>query len=433
MTDGTHEPQISSLMMEKNAIALCLPMQVTLDAAAAALALYHALNTAGKAVTISSSEPLNPEFALFGQEQVKNTMSAEGDVLIVSVPFKDNGVENVTYNVENDRVNIVIKPEEGALRFDPKNVEYTFSGGKADVVVTLYAPTLDSLGELYTQNIDQFQGVPIVNIDRHFTNSQYGTVNMVDKRSPSLSLMVMKLITDMKIELTKELATLLFTGLSSATNNFSSHSVDANTFKSAAFLLEKGAEKRNVRAQVPGLRPMPASGMGGFAPQGMPMGQPSPFAGFSNMPSMPTQTGQNDFMSQPMPTFEQPSLQQASFQQEAPEDSFEEDFKGAGGTVEFKESTVPKPAQPQHAQQNNQNGQQQRSHNQNRNQNQRHHNRGQHRQGQQNGQQNQQAQQNQQSQPQRPQENLPQAPKEMPAQDWLKPQIFNNPQGNSRV
>lgn len=415
MTDGMPEPQISSLLMEKKTIALCLPMQTTLDAAAAALALYHALNTAGKAVTLSSSEPLNPDFALLGQEYVKNTISAEGDVLIVSVPFKENGVENVTYNVENDRVNIVIKPENGAQRFDPKNVEYTFSGGKAELVVTIYAPTLDSLGDLYTQNIDQFQGVTIINIDRHFTNAQYGALNMVDKRSPSLCLMMMDILDDMKIELTKEIATLLFTGLSSATNNFSAHSVNADTFKAAAYLLEKGAEKRHVKPLMPGLRQLSPSGMGGFAPQGMPMGQPSPFAGFNTM--------QNDFIPQSMPTFEQPIIQQPPLQQQAPEDSFDEDFSGAGGTVEFKEASVPKPAQNQQAQQ----GQQQRPHNQNRNQNQRHHNRGQHRQGQQN------VQHNQQPQQQRQRENSPQAPKEMPAQDWLKPQIFTNPQGNSRV
>lgn len=414
MIDGTQEPQISSFLMEKKAIALCLPMQTTLDAAAAALALYHGLLGLGKSVTLSAGEPLNPEFALFGQEQVKNTISAEGDVLIVSVPFKDNGVENVTYNVENDRVNIVIKPENGAQRFDPKNVEYTFSGGKADVVVTIYAPTLDSLGDLYTQNIDQFQGVTIINIDRHFTNAQYGALNLVDKRSPSLCLMMMDILDDMKVELTKEVATLLFTGLSSATNNFSSHSVNADTFKAAAYLLEKGAEKRQAKLQMPGLRQMPPSGMGGFAPQGMPMGQPSPFAGFNQMNN------------QPMPSFEEPVPYQSPLQQQAPEDSFDEDFSGAGGTVEFKEASVPKPAQNQQSQASQQPLQQgqQRPHNLNRNQNQRHHKRGQHRpqQG-----------QNQQVQQQRPQENFPKAPKEMPAQDWLKPQIFNNPQGNSRV
>lgn len=450
MTDGTPQPQISSLLMEKQSIALCLPTQITLDAAAAALALYHALVGAGKAVTLSSSESLNPDFALMGQELVKNTISAEGDVLIVSVPFKDNGVENVTYNVENDRVNIVIKPEDGAQRFDPKNVEYTFSGGKAEVVVTLYAPTLESLGDLYTQNIDQFQGVTIVNIDRHFTNAQYGAVNLVDKRSPSLCLMMLDIISDMKIELTKDLATLLFAGISSATNNFSSHSVNADTFKAAAYLLEKGAEKRQIKPQMPGLRQMSPAGMGGFAPQsmgmGMPMGQPAPFQDFNQIPPMMDQGGFiPQVMPQSMPAFNGNSDLQSVFKDDAPEDSFDEDMPSVGGTVEFKEASVPKPAQnpqiqqgshQQSSQQNQQGQRPQNEHSRNRNRNR-------NRNGQ--GQQNQQSQrpQNHQShhqqvqqpqQMQQPQQAQPeQAPKEMPAQDWLKPQIFNNPQGNSRV
>jgi hypothetical protein len=451
MTDGNPQPQISSLLMEKQSIALCLPTQTTLDAAAAALALYHALIGAGKAVTLSSSEPLNPEFALLGQEHVKNTISAEGDVLIVSVPFKDNGVENVTYNVENDRVNIVIKPEDGAQRFDPKNVEYTFSGGKAELVVMLYAPTLDSLGDLYTQNIDQFQGVTIINIDRHFTNAQYGAVNMVDKRSPSMCLMILDILDDMKIELTKELATLLFTGISSATNNFSSHSVNADTFKAAAYLLEKGAEKRQVRPQMPGLRQMPPAGMG--SPQqglsmgmGMPMGQPAPFQDFNQNQPMMNQGGFiPQTMPQPIPAFNGNSDLESVFKDDAPEDSFDEDLPRVGGTVEFKEASVPKPAQNPQTQQGShqQNGQQNQQVQRPQNEHSRNRNRNRNRNGQ--GQQNQQGQRPQNQQPQqvqRPQQvqqpqqvhvQPEQTPKEMPAQDWLKPQIFNNPQGNSRV
>lgn len=380
MKDGDDSSQVSILLKDKQSIAICLPTQTTLDAAASALALYQTLLQVGKSVTISSSEPLNPEFNLPGQDAVKSVISADGDILIVSIPFKDNGVENVTYNIENEMVNIVIKPENGAQRFDPKDVQYSFSGGKPDVVVALYTPSYDALGELYTKNIEQFQGVSVVNIDRHFTNAHYGTVNFVDKRSPAMSLMVLDVLKDMKVEISKETATMLFAGIASATNNFTSHSVNAQTFKAAAFLLERGAEKRPVKPFMPPLN----SGFKDYASQS--------FAPYAQPPIQPAhQVGSYQQYNQQQPSiqedFSQPPFLSMSNESGKGLVSVPRQDNQSVGTAEFKEASMPK----QQSQRNTQNQSHQKT-NQHKNSNQ-----------------------------------------QKPAQDWLKPQIFNNQQGNSRV
>src|SRR3989344_512282 len=266
MKDGNEVAHIVQFLKEKLSIVICLPIQPTLDASAAALALYLGLLKDGRHVTITCSDEINPDFMLPGQENVLSEIQAPGDTLVVSIPIQGTGVQDVTYTIENEKVNIVIKPEEGLEKFNPKNVQYSYKGGKPDLIITIYAPTLESLGELYTNNMEAFQGVSIINIDRHFTNSGFGTVNYVDKQNPSMAQMVFDILKDLKTEFDKDIATNLYAGLSTATNNFSAHTVNAQTFRLAALLLEKGAEKRAMRPLMPmqGMR-MP---MGGVMPSG---------------------------------------------------------------------------------------------------------------------------------------------------------------------
>lgn len=252
MTDGNAPlARISKALTEKQSIVICLPTQATLDAVASGLALYFVLQKAGKAVTIASSGTIDPQFGLTGQENIQNTISSGGDTLVVSLPYQDGGVENVNYNVENDRLNILITPESGHGKFDEKNVSYSYTGGKPDAIITIYAPSLTALGDLYENHKDQFEGVETINIDRHFTNANYGTINFVDKKSPSMTQMVNDIMRHMKVDVDKDIASNLYDGLAAATQNFSSHTVNAQTFRMAAFLLEHGATRKPQAGGAP--------------------------------------------------------------------------------------------------------------------------------------------------------------------------------------
>src|SRR3990167_4531706 len=132
------------------------------------------------------------------------------------------------------------------LLFNLERVQQSSTPKKSDLIITIYTATLNSLGTLYTSNKDQFTGVEIINIDRHFTNANYGTVNYVDKKSASVSEMVLDIVKTLRINLDKNIATNLYAGIVSATNNFTAHSVSANTFEASAFLLNNGAVKSPI-------------------------------------------------------------------------------------------------------------------------------------------------------------------------------------------
>lgn len=253
---------IAQILKEKKTIAVCLPVKASLDAVASGLALAFALEKIGKKAGVASSDLTDPAYNLVGQDEIQNTIVGDGDILVVSVPYKNGGVENVSYSIENEKLNIVIAPEAGRARIEPASVSFSYTGGKPDVIVTLYSQSLESLGDLYLKGKDQFTGVEIINIDRHLTNSNYGTINYVDTKSPSIAQMINEILRVMKVEMDHDIATNLYDALVDSTNNFTSYTVNAQAFRMAAFLLEKGASKR----PVPGVnmhRPMSGVNMPG--------------------------------------------------------------------------------------------------------------------------------------------------------------------------
>src|SRR3990167_5001082 len=110
----------------------------------------------GKAVGIASSgdsvEPTN----LAGQDKIQTSLVSDGDNLVVSFPYTEGSVDKVTYNIEENAFNLIIQPREGSAKLDPKKVSFNYTGGRPDVIITIYTATLNSLGTLYTSNKDQF-------------------------------------------------------------------------------------------------------------------------------------------------------------------------------------------------------------------------------------------------------------------------------------
>lgn len=244
MKNGNEFARIGQIFDEKQTISICLPQNVNMDAAAAATALYFALLHMNKQVSIACSTTVDSNFDLEGLDKVQTQLSSSGNTLVISFPYSDGAIDKVTYNIEGEKFNLLIQPKENASRLDSEKVQFAYSGGKAEVIITLFAPTLNALGSLYNSQKDKFSGVEIINIDRHFTNNNYGSINIVDKRASSMSEIVLEMLQSLNIAIDKEIATNLLSGIVSATNNFTSHSVSADTFTACAFLLNNGALKK---------------------------------------------------------------------------------------------------------------------------------------------------------------------------------------------
>lgn len=225
--------------------AIVLSQNPSPDAIAAATSLYLGLTKLNKSVTLVCANPVQND--LIGTDKIQANLVTSGDNLVVSFPYTDGSIDKVDYNIQGDNFNLIIAPREGYAKLDPSQVKFAYTGGMLDFIITIDSPTLQSLGTVYTDNQTQFQGKDIINIDRHLTNSFYGTVNIVNKTASSVSEMILALLQNMRVEVDKDIATNLYAGIGAATNNFTSYSVNADTFETIAHLLRAGAVKKAVR------------------------------------------------------------------------------------------------------------------------------------------------------------------------------------------
>ncbi len=247
MINTSVTPRIHEVVSKGVHGAIILPATPSIDTVAAAATLYLGLNKMGKDVSMVCQNQVH--FDITGADKIQTQLITSGDHLVISFPYTDGSIDKVDYNVQGDRFNVVVAPRAGSPKVDPSQVKFTYSGGILDFVIVVDAPTLNSLGSIYADNPTQFQGKDVINIDRHLTNSNYGSVNLVNKTTSSLSEMILSLLTDLQVEIDRDMATNLYTGISAATNNFSSYSVNATTFEAVATLLRLGAIKKTIKKQ----------------------------------------------------------------------------------------------------------------------------------------------------------------------------------------
>ena len=227
---------------------IVLPQNPTVDAIAATTSLYLGLLKLGKTVTIVCTSPVQSD--LMGADKIQANLSVGGDNLVVSFPYADGSIDKIDYNIQGQFFNLTIAPRAGFPKLNPNQVTYSYTGGSFDFIVAVDMPNLNSAGPLYADNQAMFQGKNIINIDRHLTNGFFGTINFVNKTSSSTSELALKTLQALQVELDRDIATNLYAGISTATNNFTAYSVNAETFETIATLLKAGAMKKSFKPAV---------------------------------------------------------------------------------------------------------------------------------------------------------------------------------------
>lgn len=230
------------ILQKSNSGAICLPQNPSPDAIAAALALYLGLTQMGKNVTITCSTPIKSE--LMAADKIGSTIATSGNDLVISLPYTDGSVDKVSYYTEGNSLNIVVVPGANNPKLEQKQVKFSYTGGAVDFIITVDVDSLKRLGEIYSENQALFAKNKIINIDRHLTNSFFGSANLVYRTASSTSEIILVFLQAIKCPIDRDMATNLYQGMAAATKNFSSFSVTASTFENAASLLKLGAKKR---------------------------------------------------------------------------------------------------------------------------------------------------------------------------------------------
>ncbi len=240
--------RIADIISKGSSGVIAVPLNPTNDALAAATSLYLVLTKLGKTISLVSSSPIKSEIS--ATDKFQTTFSTTGNNLVISFPYSDGAIDKVDYNIQGNFFNLIIAPRENSNKLNPSQVKYSYSGGKIDFIIVIDSPNLNTLGQIYTENQAQFQGKDLINVDRHLTNSFYGSVNLVNKSASSTSEIIFKIIQALNVEIDRDIASNIYAGLTAATNNFSSYSVNAETFEIAAGLLKLGAVKKSFNKPI---------------------------------------------------------------------------------------------------------------------------------------------------------------------------------------
>lgn len=228
------------------------------DGISSALACGEMFRSLGKEVTVLCPDPL-PEVLSFlpGFETLQREI-AESQNFIITVHL-DEGVEvdKLRYAVEDRKVNIIVVPKKGKIQAS----QIAFQPGERpyDLIVAVDTADVALFGTTYSEHVDLFSEVPILNIDHHISNTQYGQIQLIDPTAASATEVLYSWFLqhpDWKTRITADMATLLLTGLITDTRSFQNPNTTPRSLEIASELLDRGARQQDIIQQIYKTKPL---------------------------------------------------------------------------------------------------------------------------------------------------------------------------------
>lgn len=117
----------------------------------------------------------------------------------------------------------------------------------ADIFFVLDCGNKDRIGK-YEEFLDESKLV--VNIDHHMDNTKFGDINLVDPNRASTGEVVFDLIEGLGLRLDKDIATHIYTAISTDTGRFMYDKVNDRTHEIAAKLIRAGIDKDKINIHL---------------------------------------------------------------------------------------------------------------------------------------------------------------------------------------
>lgn len=243
MADPTPKQQAVNLINQAQKI-LIVPGRPDGDSIGSALAIYMALESLGKTVSIAVMDdiPANYQFLPAIDKVVRELQGTRDFIITIVTPGTEP--EKLSYNVDNGHLNIVITPKGGQYR--PEDVSFKEGSYKYDLIITLDAASPTQLGRIYDAHPTLFTEIPTINIDHHPTNTMFGTVNLVDVTATSAAEVLVSLFESMSVQVTPDIATAILTGIISDTGSFQHANTTPKSLTVAAQMVGFGARQQEI-------------------------------------------------------------------------------------------------------------------------------------------------------------------------------------------
>lgn len=245
--DNTTLQKLKDAIGKSNSIGIAVGHEPTVDEMGAALSLYLLLKNANKKVSIASpSDPIVEISSLVGINKVQRAFGGDAGDLVVSFPYQEGEIEKVSYTLENNFLNIIVKASEQGLSFDEQDVKYTRGSGTIDLLISVGAASLAELGDVFDEQ--KFSNITVINIDNKPNNQGYGDIVLVQPQASSVSEHVADIVLTLGFTIEQDAAQNLMSGIMYGTKNFQDPRTSSLAFEISAFLMKRGA--RRVVAQA---------------------------------------------------------------------------------------------------------------------------------------------------------------------------------------
>lgn len=151
-----------------------------------------------------------------------------------------------------------IKKEVYILKVDETPSDFLFLPGidmikdyedndEIDLLIAVDASDIDRLGK--NKNLIN-SAKTVINIDHHISNTGFGNINVVDSNASATGELIYKLINEIKIDIDEDIATCIYTAISTDTGSFMYDNTTAETHEIASKLIKHGANKENININI---------------------------------------------------------------------------------------------------------------------------------------------------------------------------------------
>ena len=244
--DKTTIQKLKDAIAKSNSIGIAVGDTPTRDEMGAALSLYLLLKAANKHVSIASpADPIVEISSLVGIDKVQRNFGGDAGDLVVSFPYKEGEIEKVSYTLENNFLNIIVKSSEQGLTFREEDVRYTRGSGSIDLLIVVGTATLDQIGDVIDSQ--KLSNITIINIDNDPNNQGFGDIVLVSPQASSVSEHVADIVLTLGFTFEQDSAQNLLSGVMSATSNFQDPRTSSLAFEVSAFLMKHGAQRPRIQ------------------------------------------------------------------------------------------------------------------------------------------------------------------------------------------
>jgi len=164
-----------------------------------------------------------------------------GSTLALYHMLKTAGKEPVIYSQDPIPENYRFLPGSGDVHFD------LIDGRMYDAVFLLDCSELERVGDRWEEI---GRSGPVINIDHHLSNERFAELSLIDSHASSTSELLYRLAGGLGLELSKEAADCLYTGILTDTGGFCYGNTGRESLAAAAHLVGRGADPQWISENV---------------------------------------------------------------------------------------------------------------------------------------------------------------------------------------